>query len=86
MEEKIVNDEILPLGLEDGQDPQSDQLLVVPPDMTNQKIRASFQNLAHDITTQANRNVGPKMNALESTMELIFRYFVRMNSLIFLVL
>ena len=85
MEEKIVNDEIPPLGLEDGQDPQSDELLVVPPEMTNQEIRASFLNLAYDITAQANRDVGPKMNALESTMASRFRNFV-MNPLIFLVL
>lgn len=83
-EEEIVNDEIRPPGPQYGQVPQGDQVLVVPPDMTNKKIEMTFLTLTKAITTQVNTDVGPGMNFIDNTMALILRYFGRMSPLIFL--
>ncbi|XP_049354640.1 uncharacterized protein LOC125819208 [Solanum verrucosum] len=55
-----------------------------PPAMTNEEIRTDFLTLAQAMTAQANRDVGPKVNANESTVASRLRDFVRMNPPIFL--
>ena len=84
MQEKIANDEIPILGPLDGQTSQGEKVPVSPPHMTNQEIRADFLTFAKAMTDQTNKDVGPSMNVLESTMDSILRDFVRMNPSIFL--
>ena len=48
-------------------------------------IRAAFLTLAKAVMAQANRDVGPRMISLESTMDSRIMECVRMNPLIFLV-
>ncbi|XP_049399709.1 uncharacterized protein LOC125863730 [Solanum stenotomum] len=88
--EEVV-DEGVPLegvqGLQDDQVPignQENEVPVAPPAMTNKEIRAAFLTLARAMTAQANRDVGPRVNANESTAAPRFRDFVRMNPSIFL--
>ncbi|XP_049414705.1 uncharacterized protein LOC125877459 [Solanum stenotomum] len=52
--------------------------------MTNEEIRAAFLTLARAMTAQANRDVGPRVNANESTAASRLRDFVTMNPLFFL--
>ena len=75
------------------QDPQGDQVPQVnqgnqvpvnAPDMTNEEIRMAFLTLAQAMMTQVNKDVGPRVNAIESTMASRLRDFVRMNPLVFL--
>ena len=51
--------------------------------MTNRDIRGSLLTLARDMTTQMIRNIGPRMNALESNTTSRLRDFMRMNPHIF---
>ena len=44
--------------------------------MTNEEIREAFFTLARAMTTQANRDVELRMNALQSTMTSRLRDFV----------
>lgn len=53
-------------------------------DMTNKEIRAAILTLLQPMMTHANKDVGPRMNSLESTMVSILRDFVTMNLSIFL--
>ena len=57
---------------------------MVPPDMTNGEIKESLLTLARATMTQVNRDIGPRVNALESTMTSILRESVRINPPIFL--
>ena len=41
------------------------EVLVLPPDMNNVEIRESLLTLARAMTTKVNRDVGPRINALE---------------------
>lgn len=52
--------------------------------MTNKEIRVDFITLAQVMTAQANRNVGPRFNALKSNMASRLKDFVRTNPPIFL--
>ena len=52
--------------------------------MTNEKVRAALLTLARAMKDIANRDVGPKMHAPESTITSRLRDFVRMNPPIFL--
>ena len=52
--------------------------------MTNEDIKVVFLTLAGAMTAQDNRDVGPRMNARESTIASSLRHFVRMNPPIFL--
>ncbi|WMV24741.1 hypothetical protein MTR67_018126 [Solanum verrucosum] len=47
--------------------------------MTNEEIRVAFITLAQALMAQANRDVGPRVNANESTTASRLRDFVRMN-------
>ena len=57
---------------------------MVPPDMTNGEIKESLLTLARATMTQVNRDIGPRVNALESTMTSKLKDFVWMNSHTFL--
>ena len=90
VEEKVVNDVVPPRG---DQVPQGDQVPIVnqkneapvaPPDMSNEEVRVPLLTLSRATMTQANRDVGPKVNAIESNMTSRLREFVRMNPPIFL--
>ncbi|WMV08905.1 hypothetical protein MTR67_002290 [Solanum verrucosum] len=52
---------------------------VVPPDITNGEIREGFLSLARAMTTQENRDVRPRVNAIENIVALRLRDFTRMN-------
>ena len=52
--------------------------------MTNEEVKGDLLNLARAMTTQANKDVGPKMNALKSTTTSRLRDIVRMNHPAFL--
>ncbi|XP_049391309.1 uncharacterized protein LOC125855610 [Solanum stenotomum] len=88
VEEKNVNEGVPPQGeqgLQGGQVPignQGNNVLVVPPDMTNEEIRVALLALARAMTGQANKDVGPRLN--ESTLASRRRDFVWMNPPIFL--
>ncbi|XP_049358703.1 uncharacterized protein LOC125823359 [Solanum verrucosum] len=87
VEEENVDGGVSPQGLQGDQFPignQDNELPVGPPAMTNEEIRAAFLTLAQATTTQANRDVGPRVNANESTAASRLRDFVRMNPSIFL--
>ena len=88
VDEEVVNEGVPPQG---GQAPQgvqvpqgeqvsivelANEFLVVPPNMTNEEIREAFFTLARAMTTQANRDVELRMNALQSTMTSRLRDFV----------
>ena len=76
-----------PQGLQGDQVPignQENEVPVVPPVMTNEKIRAAFLTLAQAMTAQANLDVVPRVNVNESTAASRLRDFVRMNPPIFL--
>ena len=86
-EEENVDGGVPPQRLQGDQVPignQDNEVPVVPPAMTNEEIRAAFLTLAHAMTAQANRDVGPRVNANESTAASRLRDFVRMNPPIFL--
>ncbi|XP_049348188.1 uncharacterized protein LOC125812755 [Solanum verrucosum] len=87
VEEEVVN-EGFPRqgdqGLQGDQVPQEKEVPVVPSDMTNEEIRSAFLTLAQVMTAQVNRDVGPRVNANESTVTSKLRDFVRMNPPIFL--
>ena len=75
--------------MDEGVTPQGNQeneVLEVPPDMTNQEIRAVFLTLDIVMMDQVCRHVGPRMNANDITMTSILRDFVRMNSYFFFAL
>ena len=57
---------------------------VVPPDLSRD-IREALLALERAVTTQANLNMVPRMNVVESSMTSRLRDFVRMNPPIFLV-
>ena len=72
--------------------PQGDQVpiveggndvLVVPPELSNSDIKKALLSLALDVTTQANLSMVPRMNIVESTMTLTLGYFLRMKPPIF---
>ena len=78
---------------EGGQDPQAfeppqgkrvsvdqgNEVPLVPPDMNNREIREATLTLARAMTTHVTRDIGPKVNALESTMTSSLRDFVMTN-------
>ncbi|XP_049368005.1 uncharacterized protein LOC125832861 [Solanum verrucosum] len=86
----MVNEGVPPQGdqgLQGEQVPlgnQGNEVLVVPLDMTNEEIRSAYLTLARAMMAQANRDVGTRVNANESTVALRLRDFVRMNPPIFL--
>ncbi|XP_049406161.1 uncharacterized protein LOC125869764 [Solanum stenotomum] len=81
--EENVDGGVSPQGLQGYQVPignQENEVVVVPPIMTNEEIRVAFLTLVQAMMAQANRNVGPRVNANESTAASRLRDFVRMNS------
>ena len=60
--EKISQDEQVPIDNQGNEDP------MVFPDMTNEEFRGDLLSLALGMTTEANRDVGPRVNALLNTM------------------
>ena len=58
---------------------------MVPLMMTNEKVSLALLTCARALNGQANRDVGPMVNALQSTMDYMLRSFVRMNPPTFLV-
>ena len=49
-------------------------------ELNNKEIRDAFLSLARAVTTHANFNIVPRVNAMESTMSSRLRDFVRFNS------
>ena len=74
-----------------------DQDVIIPPSMRDGEIRSAFMTFTQDMTTQsqevgtqaqnkiaqANREVGPRVQPIASTMGYRFRNFARMNPLLF---
>ncbi|TMX02267.1 hypothetical protein EJD97_022190 [Solanum chilense] len=58
------------------------EVLIVPQEIANREIREALLTIARAVTTQVNRDIGPRVNAMQSTMTAILRDFVRMNPLI----
>ena len=56
---------------------------VVHPVMANGEIREALLTLARAMTTQVNRDIGPRVNTVESTMTSRLRDFMRINPPIF---
>ncbi|TMW91575.1 hypothetical protein EJD97_014155 [Solanum chilense] len=90
VEEEVLNEGVPPL---DKQVPQDEQVpitnqrnedLVVPPYMTNEKVRGSLFTLSQAMMSPTNKYVGLRVNALENTMTSRLRDFVRMNPSTFL--
>ncbi|KAK4729681.1 hypothetical protein R3W88_022669 [Solanum pinnatisectum] len=52
--------------------------------MSNKEIRVAFLTLARPMLAQVNRDVRPRVNAIESTLASRLRDFVRMNPPIFI--
>ena len=52
---------------------------LVPLEMANGEIREALLTLARAMTTQVNRDIGPSVNTMESTMTSRLRDFLRMN-------
>ena len=52
--------------------------------MANEDFRGSLVSLAQSMMSQVNRDVEPRINTLESTMNSRLREFVRMNPLVLL--
>ncbi|XP_015084123.1 uncharacterized protein LOC107027476 [Solanum pennellii] len=72
----------VPQGVQDDQVPIVDgnnKVSIIPPEMDNGEIREALLTLARAMTTQVNRDIGPRVNAMESTMTSRLRDFVRMN-------
>ncbi|KAK4721396.1 hypothetical protein R3W88_011629 [Solanum pinnatisectum] len=84
IEEEMVNEGVPPQGLQGNQVPLGNQVLVDPPAMTNEEIRAAFLTLAQAMTAQASRDIGHMVNPYERTVASRLRDFVRMNTPIFL--
>ncbi|WMV25124.1 hypothetical protein MTR67_018509, partial [Solanum verrucosum] len=81
-EEEIDDGGVPPQGMEGDQAPlggKENVVLVVPSDITNGEIREAFLSMACAMTTQANRDVRPRVNAIESTVASRLRDFIRMN-------
>ncbi|TMW89911.1 hypothetical protein EJD97_016460 [Solanum chilense] len=100
LEENDVNEEIPPQveqviqGDQAAQVYQGDQVpivgggndvLVVPPKMTNGDIREALLTLVRSLTTNMNRGIEPRVNVVESTMTSRLRDIVNMNPPTFLV-
>ncbi|TMX04190.1 hypothetical protein EJD97_010881, partial [Solanum chilense] len=62
---------------------EGNEVLVVLLKMANGEIREALLTLARAMTTQVNRDIGLRVNAMESTMTSRFRDFRRMNPPIF---
>ena len=52
---------------------------MVPTEMTNVEIKEALLTLDRSMTTQENRDIGPRVNAMDSTITSRLREFVRMN-------
>ena len=85
MDQEVVN-EVVPY--QGGQVSQGEQVpianrknkvLLVPMDMSNEEVRGDSLTLAWSTTTQADIEVGPRVNALESTMTSRLRDFGKTN-------
>ena len=55
-----------------------------PPELSNRDIREALLALPLAVTTQMNLSMVARVNVVESTMTFRLRYFVRMNTPIFL--
>ena len=75
--------------------PQGDQvliveggndILVVPPELSNRDIREALLDLAQVVTSQVDLSMDLRMNIVKSSMTYGLRNFVRMNRPIFLAL
>ncbi|TMX05337.1 hypothetical protein EJD97_024185, partial [Solanum chilense] len=64
---------------------QGNEVIVVPPEMTNREIRDALLTFVRAMTTHVNRGIERRVNVVESTMTTRLRDFVRMNPPIFLV-
>ncbi|TMW94622.1 hypothetical protein EJD97_010004 [Solanum chilense] len=73
--------------------PQDDQfhiggkgnnVLLIPPKLSNSDIREVLLALTRVVTTQVNSIMQPKVNFVESTMKSSLRDFVRVNNTIFI--
>lgn len=47
--------------------------------MSNKKVRGALVALVRSMIAQANRDMGPRVNAFDSTITSTLRDFVRMN-------
>ncbi|XP_049397305.1 uncharacterized protein LOC125861453 [Solanum stenotomum] len=86
-EEEIDDGGVPPQGVQGGQSPlgvQENEVSVVPPNMTNGEISEDFLSLALAMTTQANRDVIPRVIDIESIVASRLRDFTRMNHCTFL--
>ena len=52
---------------------------MVPYEISNGEIREALLTLDRAMTTQVNRDIGPSVNTMESTMTSRLRDFLRMN-------
>ena len=52
---------------------------LVPLEMANGEIREALPTLDRAMTTKENRDIGPRVNAMESTMTSRLKELVRMN-------
>ena len=76
--EQISQDEQVPINNQGNEDP------MVFPDMTNEEFRGDLLSLALGMTTEANRDVGPRVNTSESIMSSRLRDLIIINPPIFL--
>ena len=63
---------------------EGNDVLVVPPEMTNWEIREALLALARYMSTHVNLSVEPRDNVMKSTITPRLNDFVRMNPTIFL--
>lgn len=62
---------------------QGNKVPLVHVDMKNEDVRGAIPTLNISMTAQANRDMGHRVNALESYVASKLKDFVRMNPLIF---
>lgn len=90
VEEEVLNEGVPSLGMQVPHDEQvlktnqRNEDLVVPPYMTNEKVRGALFTLSQAMMAPTYKYVGITVNALENTMTSMLRDFVRMNPSTFL--
>ncbi|WMV32731.1 hypothetical protein MTR67_026116 [Solanum verrucosum] len=80
VEEEMVNEGLSPQGPQGDQVPQGNQVPVDAPAMTNEEMKLALLTLAKAMMDEVYRDVGLRVNAIESTMASRLRDFSRMNS------
>lgn len=79
----VQGDQIIPQGIQVPIGGQGNDVLVIPPEITNGEIREALVAVARAVTTHVNKGIEPVINFVERTMTSIFRESVRMHPLIF---